>query len=145
MKLNCSMYGKPCWGDHYENGECTNVDAVYVISNCFATYNDPHSLEPFNGDSETDRLADKFIDEFESYPGQSRDFADTRQIWHKFPKTKPAHGQICIVAANNIAQSVAVRWCHSDQEFYWYDTDLGIDPYPTEATTHWMSFPADPK
>lgn len=69
------------------------------------------------------------------------------QEWFEFPETKPKDQQICLVAAgpNKAAQVVAVRWCNYDEEFYWFDPDLGLDPYPTEATTHWMPFPADPK
>lgn len=67
--------------------------------------------------------------------------------WRRFPDVKPEPGQICLVAggSDKHAQIVAVRWCHYDQEFYWYDPDLGLDPYPTEVTTHWMPFPADPE
>lgn len=67
--------------------------------------------------------------------------------WRRFDKVKPEDQQICIVAAgpDKHTQILAVRWCQSDEEFYWYDPDLGLDPYPTEATTHWMPFPYDPE
>jgi len=74
-------------------------------------------------------------------------FESNLLCWTKFPDTKPQDQQVCLVAGgpDKHAQILAVRWCQSDEEFYWYDPDLGLDPYPTEATTHWMPFPNDPK
>jgi hypothetical protein len=63
-------------------------------------------------------------------------------MWNKFPETKPLYMQPCIVAANGIAQILAVVW--DGEEFKWFDEEL-CDPYPSEVTTHWMPFPNDPK
>ena len=53
---------------------------------------------------------------------------------------------MCIVAAgpDSKAQVMAVTWDEYEEEFYWFDA-LGLDPYPTEVTTHWMPFPSDPE
>jgi hypothetical protein len=65
--------------------------------------------------------------------------------WIYFNLQKPKNGQMCIVAAgpNSKVQGMAVTWDEHEEEFYWFDA-LGLDPYPTEATTHWMPFPDDP-
>ena len=65
--------------------------------------------------------------------------------WIDFSKQKPKNGQTCIVAAGpgSKAQVLAVVWDEHEGEFYWFEA-LGLDPYPTEATTRWMPFPNDP-
>lgn len=69
--------------------------------------------------------------------------------WRKFPDEKPEDQQICIVAGGpgRVAQIIPLRWYEIHQEFHWHeDSDgLGLDPYPTEVSTHWMPWPDDPK
>ena len=68
--------------------------------------------------------------------------------WNKFPEVKPKNRQTCIVAAGPtvVAQIIPVVWDEELQEFFWHDQadGFGLDPYPTEVTTHWLPWPEDP-